>query len=802
MTHSCLRSWTFRVLYCLFTMITMSGRAQSIHADILNKYWHAYWISPDGATPNGYGVYLFRKTLDVSAVPQQFIIHVSADNRYKLYVNGNLVSLGPIRGDLQHWHFHTIDIAAFLRSGRNTIAAEVWNEAEFRPEAQISLRTGLIIQGNTSAEEAINTNETWKCYQNKAYQPIPVKVPAYYVAGPGEFVKQTPALQNWNQSDFDDRQWRASRLIMPGVPKDVKQGLGTVSGWMLTPARIPEMELKPQRFASVRRVAGMAIPAGFPAHKVPFTIPARSSVTLLLDQGALTNAYPVLTYSGGKNASISLQYTEALYSKFPGKGNRNEVEGKVIMGRKDSLRVEGGMNQQFTTLNWRTFRYIEVSIQTQKEPLVLEDFTSVFTGYPFENQARFESSQLELNHMLEIGWRTARLCAVETYMDCPYYEQLQYIGDARIQGLVSLYNAGDDRLLRQALNQMDQSRQTDGITLSRHPSFTPQYIPTFSLWYIGMLHDYWIYGNDPDFVRAKLTGVRQILEYFHRYQQQDGSVTGLPYWVFTDWVSATDWKDGVAPQSPDGTSAVVDLQLLWAYQLAASLEKELGMLEMSRRYDQQAELLHQTIERKYWDPERKFFADRQEKDRFSQHTNALAILTGFSTGKEARELADRTLNDGSLAPASIYFKYYLHQACIRAGLGNRYLEWLGKWRENISMGLSTWAEMSEVSESRSDCHAWGASPNIEFFRTLLGIDSKGPGFAEVSIEPHLGALTKASGSIPHAFGPITVSYEREELYWKVVIQLPDFVKGDFVWKDKTHRLKPGVNTFKFKDQGL
>jgi Na+/phosphate symporter len=56
-------------------------------------------------------------------------------------------------------------------------------------------------------------------------------------------------------------------------------------------------------------------------------------------------------------------------------------------------------------------------------------------------------------------------------MDCPYYEQLQYIGDARIQALVSYFNAGDDRLARNALNQMEHSRMAEGITLSRHPSF-------------------------------------------------------------------------------------------------------------------------------------------------------------------------------------------------------------------------------------------------------------------------------------------------------------------------------------------
>ncbi|MBN2318343.1 MAG: hypothetical protein JXR49_04665 [Acidobacteria bacterium] len=48
-----------------------------------------------------------------------------------------------------------------------------------------------------------------------------------------------------------------------------------------------------------------------------------------------------------------------------------------------------------------------------------------------------------------------------------------------------------------------------------------------------------------------------------------------------------------------------------------------------------------------------------------------------------------------------------------------------------------------MNTARSDCHAWGSSPNIELYRTVLGIDSGAPGFAEVRMEPHLGALKKA-----------------------------------------------------------
>jgi hypothetical protein len=594
------QSIKFAILFCC--LFAGAGiHAQSIGSAILEKQWTASWIVVPGERPADYGVYLFRKSLEFTSKPASFLIHVSADNRYKLFVNGTLVSLGPARGDLTHWNFETVDIASYLQTGKNIIAAKVWNEAGWRPEAQISLRTGFILQGATLAEHIANTNDSWKCIRDNSYKPIKISLPAYYVAGAGEEIDMNIHIRKWEETDYNDSLWKNARAIFQGSPKNIMGGYGTIDNWMLVPSAIPQMEMKQQRLAHVRKSEGLIIPSSFPAEKMAVTIPANTVVTILLDQSFLTNAYPTLIFSGGKYGAISLSYTEALFSKHPAKGNRNEVEGKIFMGRKDSIISDGSKGQVFTSLWWRTYRYIQLRITTKDDSLVIDDIYGTFTGYPFEYKAKLETENSQLNTMLDIGWRTARLCAVETYMDCPYYEQLQYIGDGRIQGLVSLYNSGDDRLLRNAINQADYSRQPEGVTLSRHPSFTPQYIPTFSLWYIGMLHDYWMYGADTNFIKGKLAGERQVLNYFRNYQLADGSLKGVPYWMFTDWVTAKEWNAGVGPVGKDGSSALLDLQLLWAYQLAAELESKAGMKEYSVLYLRRAAQLKKTIRDKYWD---------------------------------------------------------------------------------------------------------------------------------------------------------------------------------------------------------
>ena len=790
---------SFYFLHALL-LLQLPLSAQNINPEILHTRWKAFWIAVPNEPANGYGVYQFKKDFDLPAKPSSFIIHASGDNRYKLYVNGNIVSVGPARGDIFHWNFETVDIASYLQQGQNIIAALVWNDGELKPEAQISYRTAFILQGNSSAEEMINTNKSWKCRSDKSYQPLnPELIYNYYVAGPGELIDMHQHNSGWMNS-FNDTTWVAAQQLFNGVPKGV---FDYTTGWMLIPRSIPQSELIIQRINEVRKT-DIQLPSSFPQSKTPFTIPAHTKTTILLDQTFLTNAYPTIIFSKGNNAAISLKYAEALYINEGDKkdwraqhqkGNRNDTEGKRFIGKEDRIISSGDNNQKFESLWWRTYRYIQLQVETKDEALVIDDLYGTATGYPFKMNAKFNAGDTTLPKIMEVGWRTAKLCAFETYMDCPYYEQLQYVGDTRIQSLVSLYNSGDDRLMRNAISLLDDSRLAEGATESRYPTSNHQEIPTFSLWWIGMLHDYWMYRPDADFVKNKLPGERQVLSFFSKYQQADGSLKNTPYWNFTDWAEAKGWHNGIAPVGKNGNSAALDLQLLWAYQLAAEIENKLGMQEFAKKYKAAANQLQQTIRKKYWDASKKLFADTPDKDVFSQHVNSLAILTKTIADKDASALAKKIISDTSLTQATIYFKYYVHQALTKAGFGNDYLNWLSIWNENLKQGMTTWAEISDINNTRSDCHAWGAHPNIEFFRIVLGIDSDAPGFRKIKIEPHPGSLKNVGGEIPHPNGKIVANYQFRNNRWAINIELPTNTSGYLLWKGRRYELRNGKNNF-------
>jgi hypothetical protein len=397
--------------------------------------------------------------------------------------------------------------------------------------------------------------------------------------------------------------------------------------------------------------------------------------------------------------------------------------------------------------------------------------------------------------ILDVGWRTARLCAHESYMDCPYYEQLQYAGDTRIQALVSLYTAGDARLMRNAIAHLDDSRTAEGATMSRAPTRQQQYIPPFSLWWIGMVHDYYMYVDDRAFVREMLPGVRAVLQFFGRHRKANGSLGLLPWWNYVDWT--VEWRSGVPPREADGSSAPLDLQLLLAYDWAARLETDLGSKAMAAEYAAAAAQLRGTIRPLYWDEGRRLFADTPARKQFSQHANVLAVLAGVSTGTEAKDLVTRTLADSSLVQCSYYFRHYVHTALNVVGEGDRYLGLLGEWELMLSRGLTTFAERYERpgDPSRSDCHAWSSSPNFEIFRTVLGIDTAAPGFQKVRVRPFLGTLEQVSGSIPHPKGEVAVALERTGGALRVRVTLPPDVAGEFSWHGVQRDLVPGLNAF-------
>lgn len=765
-----------------------------INKEILGKPWTASWIYNTEGPVCDFGVFHFRKKLHLKQVPESFVVHVSADNRYHFLVNGQSVCRGPCRGDMNRWFFETVDIADFLREGNNVLAAAVWNFGILRPLAQITFQTRFVLQGNSEKERIVDTQlcSGWKSFYNRAYAPYLAGGDiAHLAVGPGEKVDGSLYPWGWEKVEFDDTGWSEVKEVFPrALPRE--HGWGTVS--YLVPRTIPLMPETRQFFQKAVVAEGIEVPEGFlQGAQKELIIPPETEASVIFDQSVLTTAYPEIEVSGGKGSSIILCYAESL-CKGGEKGNRDEVAGKTISGLSDWFLPDGRENRVFSPLWWRTFRYVQMKVVTGKQPLKINKLSSLFTCYPFEEKAGFESSDPELKHLWDVGWRTARLCAHETYLDCPYYEQLQYAGDTRIQALVSLHVNGDDRLMRKAIQQFNDSRLPEGLTMSQHPSFYIQVIPPFSLIWINMLSDYRWFRDDPAFVRKFLPGVRLVLGWFEeRVDRKTGLLGPLPWWNFVDW--AKEYEGGVPPGTEQGNSAVISLLFINSMLDAAGMEEAVGDPYYAVRCRKLAARVKKAVMEKCFDEGRGLLSDTPEKKRFSQHANVLAVLTDTLPRRNHKPVMKKVLDDRSLVQCTYYFQYYLHRAVRKAGLGDLYVSLLEPWRKMLAMGLTTFAEKPEPT--RSDCHAWSAHPNINLLAVVCGISPAEPGFRSVRIEPHPGPLKRFKGNMPHPHGNIKVVVKKTDLCKiDAEITLPKRLKGVFVHGKTTVALKPGKQVLK------
>src|SRR5260370_13607515 len=184
------------------------------------------------------------------------------------------------------------------------------------------------------------------------------------------------------------------------------------------------------------------------------------------------------------------------------------------------------------------------------------------------------------------------------------------------------------------------------------------------------------------------------------------------------------------------------------------------------------------LNRQNWDGAGGVYADTSLKKSYSQQANVLAVWLDVAPRDRQADILRRVLGsegkhakgaDGRplppLSQMSYYFRFYLSRALEHAGLADLYLDELTPWHNMLQMGLSTWAEQPEPT--RSDCHAWRASPNYDLLTVVAGIQSAAPGFAQVRIEPHLGKLTHLDAAMPPADEQIKVSAKLTAKEWQV-----------------------------------
>lgn len=794
----------FALILACFLLLKINAQQTGINPELLENTWHASWITTITGKhmPDVPGVFLFRKTIKIDEIVKDFVLHVSADNRYEFFVNGFFVGRGPARSVPEHWNFETYDVAGYLKPGKNVLAAKVLNW-DNPPWAQTSLRTGLIVQGNTQKEQIANTGYSWKVKKEGAWEFFEYSkedFPRTTGVGPCEKIDGNKMTWNWPEPGFDDSDWLNAEEIMAGSPEKI-----TSDGfnWALTSSPIPQMDTAIIKLDHVEKSEGVSVDSLFCTGKSEFTVPAKTKAVVLFDNETLTVVHPQLTVEGGKGSQIKLVYSEAMYDEDLNKANRDKVQGMQIKGYYD-LFLPDGNQRTFQPLWNRTYRYLQMEITTDDNPVTIKNYQGTINVYPFRLKASFESSDPYLEKIFKTGWRTGRMCALENYVDCPYYEQLQYFGDLNVSNPITVLLSGDTRLMKSAILQGKYSITGEGLTLCAAPSKSGKIIPFFSIAWIGMVKNYWDYTGDKEFVTTLIPEMEGIMDWYQSKLNDQWMLGPMSYWNFVDCTEQWPWapdKGSICEPigSKKGNSSILTLQYVYGLQLVSKMFEELGHPEKAIKHKALADKIKNATYQLCWDVERQLIADVPDKSSFSQHANIFAALTGTIPEDKVKTLISDVYNRNDIIQASTQFQAYYHQLLVKYGLGEHYLNHLSTWKQLIDWGFTTFPEYPQLN-TRSDCHAWNAYPAYELLTIVCGIQNTAPGFKTAVIEPHLGDLEWVEGTLPWKNSYIAVKLKQKKQKISGEVHIPKGLNASFKWKGNEKQLIAGENKINLKNK--
>jgi len=768
--------------------------------------WTAQWIMHPTAEPQSHAVILFRKNFELPKKPEKFVVHLSADNHYRLFVNGQYILRGPARGDLSHWFYETVDIAEYLQPGKNVIASEVVNWGPKRSFTFFSQMTSFILQGDGENGKLVNSSGgSWKCMNNLAYSAKIVEWMTdrntidfgLYVGNPTDSIRADKYPWGWETRDYDDSKWLPAKWcdIAGGRNQQFAGGILYGGGKLLIPRRTGILKETKVEFNTIRRTSGIEKNENFIHDKGILVIPANQKVSILIDQTSETLGYPEMLVSGGKNANIQVMYSENMIVKnHAPKGNRNDIEGKKMVGLKDVFIPDGGDNRLFKPSYIRAFRFIQLDIETEDQPLIIEKYYHVACNAPIEMKAKMEANNPQIDWIMDAGWRTVSICAQDMLISDAAYEQMQYTGDSRVHNLSLLTLSGDDRLTRNALIQFDQSRIPEGLTFACYPNPFHLIIPSYSLIWIDQVHDYMMWKDDKEFISQFELGIQNVLYWFEQKMQPNGLMGKMDWWGALAW--PRHYQNGEPPTIYEGNNTLYTLHFAYTLRHAADIFEYLGKQAQAAEFRNRAEKICTAVNLQCKNKDG-FYTESPGNEQVSQITNIMAVLAGASKGEEAKQLMTKLLEPKDwFGQVDLFLHIYLFEAMNKTGLQEHFLSELSEWQLMQDRGMTTFAEVPlEWGEEnqRSECHPWSSSPNVFLFKTVCGINPTSAGHKTVEIAPSFGELKQIKAVYPHLLGNIEMNLNKENSKLTGEISIPSGMEAIFFWNGKKQKLAPGKN---------
>ena len=735
---------------------------------------HAGWLWPEGGE-----LYLnnchaqFRYDFELERVPEKAPFFITADQLYRLSVNGRYVCRGPARGYQESWPYDEVDLSAFLKTGHNWISIEAYNPGTGTFQYIHRNVAGMICAAEWGNTIIRSCKKDWKMRRSPANNPNVARqsrqlgyqedfdanqddLAWVYSEHPPQWIEKE-RFRWFGETPFGKAPWY--EVEPRGIPllREELMAPGKIVSWgtgRMRPGFEHAFHLAWHWEEGERQtVSSWHESLPFPCRKngafLEFEVPAQPegvflALTLKLD--SIQTGTFGLEVSGGTGSEIA----DALFYQYlpddkpvdlppAGYGGMIAPAARLRVApdfcRRMFFAIQGARCIVLVLRNLTRTLHLRTTWRTAE--------------YPFTMRGMFRTSDRELNAIYELCRHTQQICSSDAYMDTPWREQGQWWGDARIQARNTFFLDGDPALLRRGVRSIAGQQTRCGLTPGVAPCCNEQCIlPDFSLTWILTLYDDYRQTGDLSLFLEQQTKAEQILAYFHtpETREKTGLLKADPrFWLFEDW----------AELPKRGCPTFLNLWYLYTLRAFESLCRAAGQGDKAQLIAQERFALKQQIDLLLFDETSQLFRSGLETDGRpcaeppTLHDQVLAILNGLHPEAHPSMVRKRLmpfLNNEpcSFATPTSFWCSYLFDAAKQLGLRKETLAFIRRnWSRMIPSG-GTWEHFQwDRYDGQSCCHAWSAHPASHLPELLTGIRQLEPGWRRFSCDPAEELLPEA-----------------------------------------------------------
>lgn len=686
------------------------------------------WIWNQENHPNTW--LAFRKTVDLKNVPERIKTLVAVDSKYWLWINGELV----IReGGLKRTpnptdtYVDTMDIAPFLKNGKNTIAALVWYWGKEGHGHNGSGHGGFFLETISEDAPKIITDTGWKVKQHTAFDTLLRGTQPYRPLAEFNVVYDARKdMDGWQQPAFDDASWE--NAVSYGIPPKGPWG-------NLTLRQIPQWK-----------------DYGLKDYQNRFPESSMGNIlTMQLPYNAQITPYFKIKAKAGQRVDIRTDcYTD---------GGAYNVRAEYIT--KEGI-------QEFECPGWMSGEQVWYCFEPEIEILSLKYRE---TGYNTDFVGSFTCDDDFYNTLWEKARRTLYLNMRDNFMDCPTRERAMWWGDVVIESLQSYYAFSPDvyLLTQKAINELVNWQTKEGVLYSPIPGPHPPLIfgpyrelPLQSLAAVSKqsLEYYYLFSGDTETLKMAYPAIKKYLSLWE--MGDDGLVVHRDgKWNWQDW----------------GTN--IDVPLLdnaWYYStldMAKRLAVLAGMPTDTVVYAQRMKSIKRGFNRLFWTGSE--YRSPTNQKPTDDRGNAMAVVIGLAD-EDKWDKIRQVLNKEH--HASMYMEKFVLEALWKMGAAQEALDRIKKrYDEVVRSPVSTLPEgWSFRTFSQSRNHGWSGGPLILFMQYVAGIMPVKPQFEEFRVAPQIGNLKSVETVVPTPSGNIELHITNETDY-KLTLHVPDGTKA-------------------------